>query len=162
MGSAHSEYEKLAELIADIRVAMVTTVEADGTLHTRPLATLEYQPGGDLWFFTKVASAKVDEVAQDTRVSLAYADTAKNTYVAVAGTAAVVRDRAKAEELWTPFARAWFPEGLDDPDLVLLRIRAERAEYWTSPGKSMYLFGVAKAALTGRPTKMGEDRKLQL
>jgi general stress protein 26 len=157
-----SEFEKFGELIADIRVAMVTTVEADGTLHTRPLATLSYESGDELWFFTKADSAKVDELEQDMRVSVAYADTAKNNYVAVAGTGEIVRDPGKAKELWTPFARAWFPEGLDDPDLVLLHVRMERAEYWTSPGKAAYLFGVAKAALTGRETRMGEDRKLQL
>lgn len=162
MGRAQTEFEKFGELIKDIRVAMVTTVEADGTLHTRPLAALSYQSDEELWFFTKVDSAKVREVEQDVHVSVAYADTAKNNYVAVAGTAEIVRDKAKAEELWTPFARAWFPEGMDDPELVLLRVRMQRAEYWQSPGKAAYLFGVAKAALTGRETRMGEDRKLNL
>lgn len=161
-GRKLSEFEKFGELIKDIRVAMVTTVEADGTLHTRPLATLSYESGDELWFFTKVDSAKVHEIERDMRVSVAYADTAANSYVAVAGTAEIVRDPAKAKELWTPFARAWFPEGLDDPELVLLRVRMERGEYWTSPGKTVYLFGVAKAALTGRETQMGEHHKLRL
>jgi PPOX class probable F420-dependent enzyme len=156
------EFEKLGEMIADIRVAMVTTVEADGTLHARPMALLSHESGDELWFFTKVDSAKVDELQQDMRVSVSFSDTAKNSYVAIAGTADIVRDPAKAKELWTPFARAWFPEGLDDPELVLMRVRMERAEYWTSPGKAAYLLGVAKAALTGRETRMGEDRKLQL
>jgi general stress protein 26 len=161
-GRTQSEFEKFGELIQDIRVAMVTTVEADGTLHTRPLATLKYQSNDELWFFTRLDSAKVRELEQDIHVSVAYADTSKNNYVAVAGTAHIVRDAAKAKEMWTPFARAWFPEGLDDPELVLLRVHMERAEYWTSPGKAAYLFGVAKAALTGRQTQMGEDHKLRL
>jgi general stress protein 26 len=162
MARTQSDHEKLNELIKDIKVAMLTTVEPDGTLHSRPLATLESKTDGELWFFTKIDSAKVDEVESDVNVSLGYSDTSKNNYVAVSGSAQVVRDRRKSEELWTPFGRAWFPEGLEDPELALLRVRVHQAEYWTSPGKSAYLFGVAKAALTGRETTMGENRKLAL
>ena len=157
-----SDLEKLGELIKSVRIAMLTTVEADGTLHTRPLATLKYESDGALWFFTKIDSAKVQEIEEDVRASVAYADTDNNVYVAVAGTADIIRDRAKAEELWTPMAKAWFPQGLEDPELALLRVRVERAEYWDSPGRAAYLLGVAKASLTGKQTNMGENRKLTL
>jgi general stress protein 26 len=157
-----SELDKLHDLIEDIRIALVTTIEPDGTLHTRPLSTLERQRDEELWFFTSIDSAKVEELEQDVNVSVAYADTSKNTYVAVAGTGSVLRDRAKAKELWTPFAKPWFPDGVDDPTLALLRVRIDRAEYWTSPGKTAYLFSVAKAMATGKGTRMGEDHKLNL
>lgn len=157
-----SEHEKLGELIEGAEIALVTTVEQDGTLHTRPLATLEYADDGYLWFFTSLDSAKVDELAQDMRVSVAYANNDDHAYVAVAGTGEVLQDRAKAEELWTPMAKAWFPDGLDDPKLALLRVQVERAEYWTSPGKAAYVFGVAKAAMTGKSTHIGENRKLTM
>jgi general stress protein 26 len=157
-----AELDKLHELIADIRIALVTSIEPDGTLHTRPLSTLKRQRDDELWFFTSIDSAKVEELEQDVNVSVAYADTSKNTYVAVSGTAAVFRDRAKAKELWTPFAKAWFPEGVDDPKLALLRVHIDRAEYWTSPGKAAYVFGMAKAMATGKAMRMGEDHKLNL
>lgn len=156
----NSDHDKLGELIKDIRIAMLTTVERDGTLHTRPLATLEYENTGELWFFTSIDSAKAEEIEEDMRASVAYADTAKNVYVAVAGVAEIVRDRRKAEQLWTPMAKAWFPKGLDDPHLALLRVHVERAEYWDAPGKAAYLLGVAKATLTGKPTDIGENRKM--
>lgn len=157
-----SNFEKLGELIQDMRIAMLTTVEHDGTLHTRPLATLEYANDGELWFFTSIDSAKVHEIEEDRRASVTYADMDQNVYVVVAGTAEIVKDRKKAEDLWSPMAKAWFPNGLDDPKLALLRVRIERAEYWDSPGRSAYLLGVAKATLTGQPTQMGENRKLAL
>jgi general stress protein 26 len=156
------DLNKLGEMIEDIQIAMVTTMEPDGVLHTRPLATLKYEADGDLWFFTAIDSAKVDEVAQHAQASVSYADASKHVYVAVAGTAEISQDRRKMEELWTPIAKAWFPEGLDDPQLALLRIRIERAEYWTSPGKAAFLAGVAKASLTGKPTRMGDNRKLSM
>lgn len=162
MARKESDYQKLAELIKDIHVAMLTTVERDGTLHTRPLATLKSDSDDELWFFTKVASAKVSEIERDMHVSVAYADTENDNYVVVSGTAQVMRDSNKAKELWTPLARAWFPEGVDDPELALLRIRIHRAEYWTSPGKSAYLVGVAKAALSGKESNIGENRRFSL
>jgi general stress protein 26 len=157
-----AEFEKLGELIKDIRVAMVTTVEPDGTLHTRPLASLAYENDGQLWFYTAIDSAKVDEVMHDVRTSVAFADTGKDAYVAVSGTADIVNDRGRIHELWTPFAKPWFPDGPDDPKLALLRVHVERAEYWTSPGKAAYLLGVAKAAVTGKRTPMGDNRKLTM
>ena len=157
-----SDFEKLGELIKDMRIAMLTTVERDGTLHTRPLATLKYANDEELWFFTSLDSAKVHEVEEDRRASVTYSDMDQNVYVAVSDIADIVRDRKKAEELWTPMAKAWFPQGLDDPQLALLRVRIERAEYWDSPGRSAYLLGVAKATLTGHRTQMGENRKMTL
>jgi len=157
-----AEFEKLGELIKDIRIAIVTTVEPDGTLHGRPLASLAYGNDGQLWFYTAVDSAKVSEVANDVRASVAFADTAKEEYVVVSGTADIVNDRQRIHDLWTPFAKPWFPEGPDDPNLALLRVQAERAEYWRSSGKAAYLFGVAKAAVTGKRTRLGENRKLTM
>lgn len=158
----NSDCEKLGELIKDMRIAMLTTVEADGTLHTRPLATLKYANDAQLWFFTSLDSAKVHEVEEDRRASVTYSDMEQNVYVVVSGTADIVQDRRKAEELWTPMAKAWFPDGVEDPRLALLRVRIERAEYWDSPGRAAYLFGVAKASMTGKPTNMGENRKMTL
>lgn len=157
-----TDFEKFGDLIQDIRIAMVTTVRTDGSLHSRPLSTLKYDRGDELFFFIAIDSPKVNEVDEDMHVSVAYADNAGHKYVAVTGMGVVYKDRQKEEELWTPFAKAWFPEGLDDPKLALLRVNIERAEYWTSPGKAAYLFGIAKASLTGKPTKMGENQKLTM
>ena len=157
----------LQKLIHGIHVAMLTTVEADGSLHSRPMAALhdskndEGGDGGDgggggggadgeLWFFTGAGSAKAGEVARDGRVNVSFADPGDGRFVSVSGSARVVRDRARAERLWTPAAKAWFPRGLDDPDLALLRVAVERAEFWDAPaGKMVQLAGMLKAIATG-------------
>lgn len=157
-----SDYEKFADLINDIRIAMVTTVRADGSLHTQPLSTLKYAGGDELHFFIATDSSKVNEVGEDMHLSVAYTGNSDHSYVAVAGTGVVYKDRQKAEELWTPLAKAWFPEGLDDPKLALLRVHIDRAEYWTSPGKAAYLFGIVKASFTGQRAPIGENRKLTI
>lgn len=126
--------EKLAELIKGIRVAMLVTRSGDGTLRARPMAAQEAPFDGTRWFFAANQSATVSDLSQDPEVVLAYADLGGNRYVSLSGRAELVRDPDKARELWSPVYREWFPKGLEDPDLVLLKIVVSRAEYWDSPG----------------------------
>ena len=135
--SREENVKKLAELLKDIRIGMLTTVEQDGSLHTRPMATQQQEFDGTLWFFTQVDSAKVQEVERDHHVSVSYVNSKDDKYVSVSGMARVVRDSAKAKELWTPLHKAWFPEGLEDPKLALLRVDIERAEYWDTPSSAV-------------------------
>jgi general stress protein 26 len=86
--------------IKDIKVAMLTSVNADGTLHSRPMHTQEVKEDGVLWFFTGKDSSKISEIKNDSHVSLSYADPGGNTYVAVCGRASIVTDQAKIDELW--------------------------------------------------------------
>lgn len=80
-----------------------------------------------------MGSAKIEEARQHRRVGLTYARSEDNSYVALTGTAEVVVDAKKAEELWDPSYRAWFPEGPNDPDLALIKVSVEMAEYWSAP-----------------------------
>lgn len=160
---ARDVVEHLGELIRGIKVAMMTTVEPDGTLRSRPMWTHGGDFTGELWFFTKEHTPKVDEVEHESRVSLSYADPTRDRYVSVSGRGTLVRDRQKAAQLWNPTLKAWFPEGLDDPELALLRIRVEKAEYWDTPNSRMVqLVGFVKAALTGQEYRPGDNEKVNL
>jgi len=118
------------ELIRDIRVAMLTTATEAGDLRSRPMVTCRTGPEGGLWFFTRVGDAKVEEARRHPHVNVSFADPEGNRYVSVSGTAALVRDQARVRELWDESARAWLPGGPEEPDLALLRVDVERAEYW--------------------------------
>lgn len=153
--------EKFNELIRDIRFAMLTTAAGDGSLRGRPMATLSKHLEGDLWFFTADDSAKSDEIIEDNHVCVTYADPERQKYVSVSGVARLVRDKARAEELWNPAVKAWFPAGIDDPHLALLRVRMVTVEYWDSPSSKMVqLFGFAKAVLTGKRIENAGDHKV--
>jgi general stress protein 26 len=156
--------KKLRDLIKGINIAMLTTVdESDGTLRSRPMGTQQVEFDGDLWFFTRASAPKVGEVEREQQVNVSYADAGHNRYVSVSGTAHLVRDRKKNQELWNHLFKDWFPEGLDDPDLALLRVAVEKAEYWDSPsGKLVALAGFVKAIATGAPIEGGENEKLEL
>lgn len=152
--------QKLWKLIEGIEIAMLTT-EDEGHLRSRPMAVVQDEFDGFLWFFTRTSAHKVTEVQEDQRVNLAYSHPGKQHYVSVSGSAQLVRDPQAIKAHWREAMRTWFPKGAEDPDLALLRVRVQQAEYWDAPSSAMiYAYGYVKAALTGEPPHPGENRKL--
>src|SRR5918998_1543002 len=124
---------KLREIVKAVDICMLTTVDERGELHSRPMSNnRDIEFDGDLWFFTYGSSLKVDEVNRVSKVNASFADVDNQLYASVSGDAEVVRDRAKIEGLWKPELKAWFPEGVDTPDIALLKVTVARAEYWDS------------------------------
>jgi general stress protein 26 len=158
-GHSDPNAHKLYELIKDVKIAMMTTVDTDGTLHSRPMYNQDADEHGDLWFFTKINSPKTTELSRDNEVNLGYCDPSKQHYVSVSGKAEIVRDRAKIEEKWSEGLRTWFPGGKDDPTIALIRVHPARGEYWDSPSSTvLHLYGYAKAALTGQSPKTEQEK----
>jgi general stress protein 26 len=152
--------DKLRDLIKGIKVAMLTTAEDDGTLRSRPMVTQETEFNGDLWFFTIAPSPKVEDIQQHRQVNVSYMS--RDTYVSVSGAAQLIRDRKKIDVLWNPAYQAWFPKGKDDPELALLKVAVNQAEYWESPsGTVIKLAGFVKALATGQRME-GDHEKLDL
>ena len=158
------DVQKLGELIADLKVAMMTTVEPDGSLRSRPMHTrIDGDFDGTLWFFTREHAPKVFEIDRDRHVNLSYSCPKSQRYASVSGQARLVQDRKKAEELWNPAYKAWFPRGLDDPELALIRVQADKGEYWdTAPGAVVHAFGFIKATLTGESARPSGHEKVTL
>ncbi|MDQ2731837.1 MAG: pyridoxamine 5'-phosphate oxidase family protein [Armatimonadota bacterium] len=154
--------KKFTGWIEGIRIAMLTTTGSDGSLWSRPMATQDADFDGTLWFFTHGSSPKVKELAAHPQVSVSYSSPEDNRYVSASGRAEVVHDRKKAEELWNPILKAWFPDGLEDPDLALLKVDLDEAEYWSGPSNvAARIAGFAKALVTGA-TYPGENEKVDL
>lgn len=147
----------------DIKFAMFTTVEEDGSLHSRPMATQDIEFDGDLWFFTHVSSPKVWESQQHRQVSVTFEDPTKNKYISTSGVAELVRDREKMKELWNPALKVFFDGGVDDPDLGLIKVIVHKAEYWDSaPTAIGRAFNFAKAYVTKDSSALGDHAKLEL
>ena len=160
--SIAGDMTELIRIIREIRIALLTTVGREGQFHTRPVQTLKVEADGTLWFFTDWTSPKVTELHHDVRVSLGYADTVKNVYVALSGEARLVRDPQKAKELWSMEQRAYYPDGPDDERLALLRVAILHAEYWIAPGRTSYLIAALRAGVTGIPAGViGEDHTVK-
>lgn len=154
--------EKLRDMVKDIDFCMLTTVDTDGALRSRPMsANGEIDPDGDIWFFTGVSSHKVSEISNSPKVNVSFADPKNQKYVSITGSAELVRDRKRIDELWKPEFKMWFPEGKNDPEVALLRIAPEKAEYWDSPSSTIsFALDFVSSLVTGKQPDFGENKKL--
>lgn len=152
---------KVRELLGDHHLAMLTTLDASGALVSRPMGVQDVEFDGDLWFFTTLDSHKVAEIRAGSPANAAFAGS--SSWVSVSGTAEVVQDQAKIEELWNPVAGAWYPDGPTTPQLCLVRLRAQSVEYWDSPGGRLAtVISLVKAKATGRAYDGGENATVDL
>lgn len=148
-------------IIKKTRFATVTTRTATGALVSRPLAVLEHDFDGDVWFFTAHPSPKTDDIAHDAHVNVAYVD--GQSVVSLSGTARVEHDRALIDQWWNPWVEAWFPDGKDDPSVALLKVEASTAEYWhiDKPGV-LRAIEIVKAIVTRTTPDVGDNRTVEL
>lgn len=154
--------QQLRDRVQAIKVCMFTTVESDGSLRSRPLTTQQIEPDGTLWFFVPTTGDVAGAVAANAQVNLSYADHGDGVYATVRGSAYLVHDPLKAEELWSTLVAAWFPGGPTDPNLALIRVDVDEAEYWKPEGSKIGQFvSIAKAALTRTPPAEGEHRTVR-
>lgn len=161
--SEEESIQFLKDKATHIRTAMLTTYSSKKGLHSRPMGTADIDDNSDIWFFTNEYSEKADEISADNAVALTYADPHNHTYISITGEAELVDYKAKMKELWNPFVQAFFPEGLDDPKLTLLKITPTDAEYWdSSSSKMVVLFNMLKAVVTGKQYDEGKHGKIEL
>lgn len=145
-----SDHERFQELIKEFSTAMLVTRTADDRLEARPMAIADVEESNDLWFITSAETQKVDEILSDPRAQVVCQDE-QDKYLSVGGTARVVRDRAKVEAIWKEPYKVWFPEGKEDPRIVLINFRPQEGEYWDNRGtnKVKLLIDAVRAYTTG-------------
>lgn len=160
--------EHLAPLwprIERVRVGMFTTVDEHGHLVSCPMTNQRTDHDGSLWFFTSDHSGMSHNIVARPQVNVSFVDDSESLYVSVSGHAEHVPDRAMMQEMWNPLLAAWFPDGVDDPHLALVKVTIEGAEYWDAEqGKMRQLLKMARAAITGHPPKIapGEHGRVGL
>jgi general stress protein 26 len=150
--------ERLWSLIKDVRYPVMTTHRADGGLQARPMSmqNRESDPLDFLWLFTPRDSEQVEDLQWDSSVSIVFTEPVKSVYVVVFGSASVVEDTGRKRQLWSPDAQAWFPEGPDDPNMALVRVRIIQADCWDVKRNAVnHLFKLDTSAITYRPAGQG-------
>jgi len=160
--SHEDDLQKLRGLVKDIDFCMLTTVVENGHLHSRPMSSNgDIDSNGSLWFFTNASSHKVNQIEKLPKVNVSFADPDNQRYVSISGSAQLVRDRNKIDELWRPEFKMWFPKGKDDPDVALLRVSLEQAEYWDSPASTIgYVLNFVSSLVSGKEADTGDNRKI--
>lgn len=160
--SAKSETEQrqtLCRIINTAHTAFLVTSTPIGP-HGRPMATAEVSESMDTFYFpTQRNSPKIEELKADDHVFLGYVSGSE--WATVSGRGTIVDDKAKNRELWTSLWKNWF-EGPDDPNMVLIAVKPESAEYWDSASRAVVLAKMAFTAVTGKKTEVSEHAKLSL
>ena len=152
--------EHVWDILEKFSIAMLVT---NGGLETRdrPMGVIVRREENMLFFLTDVTSDKDHEIQFDPNVIVAFVDPSAQKYAWVRGHAVVANDRAKIRELWTPFAKAWW-DGPDDPDIRVVKVTPESAEYWDSPGKIAAYAAMLAAAVTGGKPAVGDNQTVAL
>jgi general stress protein 26 len=151
----------LKEMIEEVRICMFTTLSDKDEFSSRPMATAKVEDDGSIWFFTNEYSLKTSEISKENQVTLGYSNPSSNTYVSVNGKAELVDDQSKKEAYFSAPIKAWFPDGLEDPRLILIKVEPISAEYWDSSSSKMVVaFNMLKAIVTGTTFDEGKHDKL--
>ena len=155
--------KKFRKLVNDINICMFITINRAEHEHTRPMATIEVEDDGTMWFFTDIRSVKVEEVTMDKLVHLTYAHPGKDSYMDVWGLANVVTDEQQKKDKWNPIVKAWFPKGPEDPNIALLRVRPTEVYYWDSEtGKMVQFLQMAASVVTGKRLQDAVEGKISI
>ncbi|MES2775720.1 MAG: pyridoxamine 5'-phosphate oxidase family protein [Bacteroidota bacterium] len=148
--------EKLRQIAKDADVCMFTTNLKGEPISARPMSTRDVDDDGTIYFFSRDTSNKNDEITADHRVQLFYSNNTSYEYLSVFGKATIVKDEELAKKLWTNWAKAWFDEGVDDPELTILKVVPEHVYYWdTKNNKMVSLLKIVVGAITGKEPENG-------
>lgn len=156
MSTTDSNDRALPDLVDGIRIAMVTTGDGGGELHSRPLTVQRVDADGTVWFLVSEQTPWLTAGALGP-VNVAFSG--GDTWVSVCGHASVVRDEAILADLGDPVSSAWFD---DEHPPVALKVDGEHADYWDGPGKVAQVLKLAKAAVTQKAPDMGERGSVEL
>ena len=157
---SENQIEKLREQLQDFDTVVLITQGEDAAGHARPMAVARVDENCNLWFFTGEHSVKVQEIEADARAQVICQD-GWTSCVIIAGHVALVRDRARMRQLWKPAFKVWFPDGAEDPNLVLIHFTGEQAEYWDNTGANRftYLYQSLKAVMQGTTPEIREGEQ---
>jgi len=140
--------EDVVDTLRDADLVMLTTALPDGKLLSHPLSIQGVTDDAEVWFFVGLHGGQADALRSGPQVNLSISQA--GSWLSVAGRAEFVEDRAQVEQLWTEQAAAYFPDGPHDPDLGLLRVSGESAQFWGLPGgKVAGLAQILKAKVAG-------------
>jgi len=143
--------EKIAKMAKSARTCLFGTFEGHLPLTVRPMAVQTVDEAGDLWFLSGRSSQKNQHIAKNPHVQLLFANTGSSEYMTLYGKATISDERELRKKHWTPLAKAWFHQGVDDPEVTVICVSPESGYYWdTEHGKAVTLLQIAISAVTGK------------
>ena len=154
---------KLQELTEDAPITMFCTNLTNVPFDTCPMSTQKVDDNGAIWFFSGNDSEHARNIEEDDRVQLLYTNNGNYSYLTISGTAEILHDQARIDELWTPAAKVWFQGGKDDPKLRLIKVTPQEGFYWdTKHGKMVSFLKMVASFATGKTMDDGVQGNLSI
>ncbi|MEO5585910.1 MAG: pyridoxamine 5'-phosphate oxidase family protein [Flavobacteriales bacterium] len=154
---------KFKELVKHSSICHFLTSLDKRPIPSRPMSAQQVDDEGNFWFLSSLSSLKDQEVMTDPYVQLLFANQGDAEFLSVFGTATIVMDMAKKRELWSELAKAWFPNGVEDPDLTVLKVKPMESYYWgTKNGKMITLLKMAASAIIGKRSQSSVEGKISI
>ncbi|MEX2520306.1 MAG: pyridoxamine 5'-phosphate oxidase family protein [Paracoccaceae bacterium] len=153
--------DKIWKLVEDNPTCMMVSHDENGAMRARPMRAIVDANAGELWFYTRIASGKSDELQFDGEACLCFGGESSSNYVSLTGAATLSADKARIKKHWNTFVDAWFPEGPDGGDVAMIRFKPDHGEYWDGDSSSILaaLKMVIASARDERPD-LGENKKV--
>jgi general stress protein 26 len=143
--------KRSGELATGADICMFTTSLSKLPLTARPMSTVDVDEEGNIWFISMRSSEKNQEINADSRVQLFYASRNNAEYLNVYGNASIIIDKELFKEKWVPEAKAWMEDGVDDPEMSLIKVSPVESYYWdTKHNKLVALAKMVGAIVTGK------------
>ena len=165
MMNKQAQMDTIQAMVKDIKYTMMTTRNDENHLHSCPMNTTETSIGAkEIWFIGHKPSETVDNIKQNPEVNLAYVTQESDKYLSISGTAELVEDEEKLNELWSVMYNAYFEQGKDDPKVQLIKVVPHGAEYWANGNAITSAVKMAAAALTDNAVEksLGENFSIKL
>lgn len=141
--------DKIQAMVKDVKYTMMTTSTSENHLHSCPMNTTETSIGArEIWFIGHTPSQTVDNIKHSPELNLSYVAEDNKKYLSITGKAELVEDRAKLEELWSVVYNAYFEQGIDDPQIQLIKVIPHGAEYWENGNTLTSALKLTAAAVT--------------
>ena len=155
--------EKMKDLIKSADMCMFATNLNETPIPARPMSTREVDEEGNIWFYSRSTSKKNEEIKTDKRVQLFYSNPSSSEFLNISGNAVIIKDAKKAKELWSVWAKTWFPDGVTDPELTLIKVQPTNVNYWdTKHNRMVSLIKIMAGALTGKELDDSVEGKINI
>lgn len=164
--TANSATDRLWQLLGDHGIFMLTTQTYSGdkkAIRSRPMAGYPSQQERRIWFLTDEKGMKGEEIEANKEVNISLSDLSKQHYVSASGRATIHNDIERKKQLWSVASQAWFPEGPEDPAVLLICVDLDRAEFWDGDPNPVFVsLKIAEAAAIGERVDVGENAKINM
>jgi general stress protein 26 len=118
-------------------------------MHARPMVIARLDKGMDTYLLTDSDSVKVHEISKNPNALVTFQSSSQ--FASMKGEVVVTHDRTLLETMWKETWKVWFPLGIGDPNIAILKFTPHEGEFWDNAGMQglKYIYGAAKAYIAG-------------